>query len=114
MEGAALDGLGVILVDGLEAAESATGMRPPLRLLTATALSFFEPITAPTPERAAIRPFSFTIPASSDCCSPAGPMHEIFQRPGSAQLLLERIVGLVGVLAPNLTRIDQAGPAHHR
>ena len=39
-----------------------------------TALSRFEPMTAPTPERAASRPRSLQTPAMSDSCSPPGPI----------------------------------------
>ena len=42
--------------------------------LATTALTFLEPITAPTPERAAKRPCSLQMPASSESCSPAGPI----------------------------------------
>ena len=42
--------------------------------LTTTALSGFEPMTAPTPERAASRPRSFAIPAMIERPSPAGPI----------------------------------------
>ena len=42
---------------------------------TATAFRFFEPITAPTPDRPAARCISFMIAAISTCFSPAGPMH---------------------------------------
>ena len=41
---------------------------------TTMALSFLEPITAPTPERAASRPRSFAMPAMMLSCSPAGPI----------------------------------------
>ena len=41
---------------------------------TATALSFFEPITAPSPERAAARPLLFITEAMRATFSPAGPM----------------------------------------
>jgi hypothetical protein len=44
---------------------------------TATALSFLAPITAPTPERAAIRPRSLTIPLIKEIFSDAGPMQAI-------------------------------------
>src|SRR5450830_160012 len=40
-----------------------------------TALSFLDPMTAPSPERAAMRPPSLLMPAMSDRRSPAGPMH---------------------------------------
>ncbi|MFN8558603.1 MAG: hypothetical protein U0531_15095 [Dehalococcoidia bacterium] len=42
--------------------------------LTTIAFSFFEPITAPTPERAASRPRSLQTPEMSDSDSPAGPI----------------------------------------
>ena len=41
---------------------------------TTTAFTFFEPITAPTPERAASRPCSLQMPARYDSCSPDGPI----------------------------------------
>jgi hypothetical protein len=41
---------------------------------TATALRSFEPMTAPTPERAARRPRSLVMPAMIERPSPAGPM----------------------------------------
>ena len=39
-----------------------------------TAFNFFEPITAPSPDRAAVLPWSVIIPAINDNCSPAGPI----------------------------------------
>ncbi len=42
--------------------------------LHTTALSFLLPMTAPRPERAAMRPRSLTTPAMRDMPSPAGPM----------------------------------------
>ena len=41
---------------------------------TAMAFRFFEPITAPTPDRPAARNLSFTMAAKSTWFSPAGPM----------------------------------------
>ena len=43
---------------------------------TAIALRFFDPITAPTPERPAARCRSFTMPANSTPFSPARPMDD--------------------------------------
>ena len=87
-------------------------MRVPFAPRTATALSLLEPMTAPTPDRAAILPFSFTMPASSERFSPAGPMQEIVQLPGSPRLGLQHVVGLVGVLAPQMSGLleTRAGP----
>ncbi len=52
---------------------------------TATALSFLEPMTAPTPERAAARPRSLMIPLIRDSFSEAGPMQamRIFRSPAA-------------------------------
>ncbi len=41
---------------------------------TATALSFFEPMTAPRPERPAAEPLCVIIAEMSESFSPAGPM----------------------------------------
>ena len=46
----------------------------PLEPSTATALSFFAPMTAPTPERPAARPLSFITQAVRARFSPPGPM----------------------------------------
>src|SRR5512139_4012402 len=56
----------------------ATSVRP--EPLTATAFRFFEPITAPSPDRPATLPFSEIIDDINDRPSPDGPMQAIRSR----------------------------------
>ena len=64
--------LPIFMESFLTACGSAQGIC--LEPASTTALSRLLPITAPTPQRAAMRPASLTIPEMSESFSPAGPM----------------------------------------
>ena len=86
-------------------------MRAPLAARTAMAFSFLEPMTAPTPERAAMRPFSFDDAGQQRLLLAGGPDARDLPAARVAQLGLQHVVGLVGVLAPQLPGVDQPGLA---
>ncbi len=77
---------------------------------TAIAFRFFDPITAPTPERPAARCRSLTTAAYSTWFSPAPPMLET-RTSGSCSCVLSSLLGLPDGLAPQVRGVAQLGLA---
>ena len=71
--------------------------------LTTIALTFFEPMTAPRPLRAASRPRSLQMPAISDIFSPAGPMQATLAFLPCRSL--QRHLDVDGLHAPEIGRV---------